>query len=393
MRVNSIAILKTIEISLSNLFLSIAEIPVILCKLRIKKLSNNPTFATKILLQNEYLMHQLHIYRTINSLLCEKLRKRKTKFSFYEKLKIIYYVKKFGIPMRRIKSYLPLSKSTITKWIKDLKKGIFNLFPKSRRPHNPHKTPKGIEELICKIKQDNPTWGYLRICGEILKLGIYKSPNTIKNILKRNGYLPEPDKKEIKENKITTQNPHQLWGIDITTVRIFNLITVYILCIIEDFSRVLLGYSITLKPTSKWVTDVITKVIEKFRLPQNILTDNGPQFISEEFKQFTTTLNITHKRCRPYHFQTNGKIERFFRSLKYELLNYYFLTSLSQLNRLMNQYITYYNYYRPNQGVNNEIPMERLRGKIKKLRIVQNPGKIRKIRFGGILNAYVAKAA
>lgn len=245
---------------------------------------------------------------------------------------------------------------------------------------------------MCVMKKENPARGYVRISAELFKLWICRSPNTVKEILKRNGQVPEPEEDE-KIQAIETKYPHEIWAMDITTVRIFNLIPLYLFCVLDDFSRCVLSYAVAFRPSSQWVIGVLEKTARKFGAPRRMLTDNGGQFFSEEFQQFTSVNNIRHIRTRPYHPQTNGKMERFFKSLKYELLNYFFLTSVRQLNVLVSEYITYYNHYRPHQGIENAVPFEKLEGKVKRLKVYHLPDKVVRITFAGMLHAYLPRAA
>ncbi len=377
---------------LSSLFLFVAEGQSRLAHLKIIRLSRNPQAVTELLLQNERLRHQVQMYKAANVLLCKKLNKQNTAFSFLEKVRILYLMKKWGLSARCVKNYFPLSPRTFERWLRQLRQGFFHLIPKSRKPRRSTRTPKGIEALVCRMKSENPLWGYVRLSAELSKLGICRSPNTVKEILKRNGSMPEPEEDE-RIQTVETKRPHEMWAMDITTVRIFNLIPVYLFCMIDDFSRCALGYAVTLRPTSQWVIGVLEKTAERFGVPRRILTDNGGQFLSDEFKQFAAHYKICHVRTRPYHPQTNGKIERFFKSLKYELLNYFFLTNMRQLDSLVSEYITYYNHYRPHQGIDNAIPAEKLQGNVRRLKPLQPARAVTRITFAGILHAYLPRAA
>lgn len=377
---------------LSFLFLFLAKSKAQMTRLKIRKLSRNPDAVTALVLQNERLREQVQLYKTINILLCRKVKTQRVPFSFVEKLKIIFTIRKHGVSGRRIRNYLPLSSRTFERWLCRLRQGLFHLFSQSRKPQQTRRTPKGVESLVCVLKHENPLWGYTRISAELLKLGICRSPNTVKAILNRSRYVPEPED-EISVKNIETHQPHEMWAMDITTVRIFNVIPIYLFCVIDDFSRCILLHGITFKPSSRWVVDVLEKAARKFGAPRRMLTDNGGQFVSEEFKQFAAQYKIHHVRSRPYHPQTNGKMERFFKSLKYELLNYFFLTSAGQLESLVAEYVLYYNHYRPHQGIENAIPFEKLEGKVKRLKVHHPADKITRISFAGMLHAYLPRAA
>ena len=106
--------------------------------------------------------------------------------------------------------------------------------------------------------------------------------------------------------------PNALWSIDLTTLRVFGIFKVYVLGIIDHYSRKVFCLSSTFHPTAEWIVCELKRVFGVFGVPKRIITDNGGQFISTDFQELMTISGINHARTSVGHPQTNGKIERFF---------------------------------------------------------------------------------
>jgi transposase InsO family protein len=91
-------------------------------------------------------------------------------------------------------------------------------------------------------------------------------------------------------------------------------------------------------------------------VPERIITDNGGQFASAAFQKLMTTCGINHVRTSVGHPQTNGKIERFFQSLKYEFVSLFFLRSKGHLDGLLSEYLRYYNEFRLHEALDGQTP-------------------------------------
>jgi len=333
------------------------------------------------------------ILKSANAFMREQIKQQKhIRWTKTAQLGIMRLVHKFGIPHTKIPVYFPVTRSTFLRWLTKLKNGNFFYSIKSSRKIHPQKTPHAITALICRMKIDNPRWGYLRISSELAKLGIKRSATTINKILRKKLHLQSP--------QIITSHPHQVWQMDITTVKIFWFIPAYIFVAIDDYSRAIMTFSVSLKPSADWIKKNLLKAFTTHGKPEAVRTDNGGQFISQQFKSFLKNMNISHLRCPPRYPLLNGKVERFFLSLKTEILNKISINSFRQLKQLVAEYIAYYNFYRPHQGINMQIPMTLLNNNRSYVAAglipscndgPQNfiPIKITRLTFAGILNAYV----
>ncbi len=173
---------------------------------------------------------------------------------------------------------------------------------------------------MCRMKKENPSWGYERIAGELKNLGISIHRSTVRRILIKHRLIPPSLKACLDWMKIITHRPHEMWAMDVFRTRLLGFIPIYLCIILDDYSRAILGFSVGFFPTVQWVISCLKEAIERYGRPLSILTDNGSCF-QKQFEVFLATLSIAHKRCSIGHPQTNGKVERLWKSLKYELLN------------------------------------------------------------------------
>ncbi|MEK6700577.1 MAG: DDE-type integrase/transposase/recombinase [Nitrospirota bacterium] len=330
------------------------------------------------------------------------IRRRRLKPPFLTKCRMILFVFMFNVPHRRIHLYLPVSKSTILRYISMVKTNFFGLLFKRSRFFLPvNKTPKDIELLVWKIKEENLSWGYLRIALHLWRLRVFLSPSTVRRIVLRPRPVPAPPRKDRTDGKkfkpIVVIRPNALWSIDLTTLRVFGIFKVYVLGIIDHYSRKVFCLSSTFHPTAEWIVCELNKVCGVFGVPKRIITDNGGQFISTVFQELMTISGINHVRTSVGHPQTNGKIERFFQSLKYEFVSLFFLRSKGQLDGLLAEYLLYYNEFRLHEAIDGQTPNavhydKRTEKPDKSSKRIRAP--IEEIRMGnGHLRAYRLKEA
>lgn len=314
-----------------------------------------------------------------------------------KKLQMIYFKLRFGVSLRKISRYLPISRTAVINYLNQLRLGISNLLPRTRGYHNsPNRTPVSIAELIYQIHQDNPHWGRWKIALSIWKIGVYVSPSTVRNILN----VPKPDYRrpetetKIKLRSINGKYPNHVWSIDLTTVYIF-LRPLYILAVLDHYSRKALVLASTFNPTAGWVVGQLKVIAVRYGRPKHLISDHGGQFIAGDFKEYLRTNRICHRYGQVGRANSNGKIERFFLSLKYEFLNLYFLFSKPKTDGLLKDYLIYYNEHRPHEALDGQIPDEiyfrRPRDKPPKdAKTIK--GTLEQISFGdGLLKAYRLK--
>lgn len=157
--------------------------------------------------------------------------------------------------------------------------------------------------------------------------------------------------------------PNDLWQTDIMTFMLKGQYRLYLIGFMDDNSRFLVGWGLFRYQTTKHVQEVFRAAIEKHGLPKEVLSDNGRQYYSwrgkSQFTDMLRKLGIAHIRSRPYHPQTLGKIESFWRNMWQECLSAVPLPSFEEAEQKIKEYVEHYNYKRPHQGIENLVPADR----------------------------------
>ncbi|MEK7448977.1 MAG: DDE-type integrase/transposase/recombinase [Planctomycetota bacterium] len=309
-----------------------------------------------------YLRQEVRRLKYANILMRQELNKVKTKRPcLCKKLQIIWFKLRFDISLRKVCRYLPVSKTAVINYLKQLQSGISNLASRRRISYiSPYRTPVSITALIWEIHEDNPYWGRWKIAMAIWKLGVYVSPSTVRNILNS----PKPDYRRpdqetpVKARAVKGKYPNHLWSIDLTTVYVFFK-PLYILAVIDHFSRKAMILATTFHPTAEWVIKKFKESAGRFGKPRHLISDYGTQFTADDFKKYLKEQDIKHRYARISKANGNSKVERFFRSLKYELLNLYLFFSKDKVDRLLKDYLTYYNEHRPHEALDGRVPNDR----------------------------------
>lgn len=220
-----------------------------------------------------------------------------------------------------------ISRKTGHKWINRAEMGL-PLCDQSRRPHQqPSKTADEVEQKIIQMRLAHPAWGGKTIRAALEAAGVEGLPSdkTCCNIIKRNGLIdPAESAKHTAFQRFEKEHCNEMWQTDFKgDFLLGNGVRCYPLTILDDHSR----FSIRIEPKTS-ATGVKESFIQAFReygLPNSVLSDNGAQFAGahrgiSQFERFLMDLDILPIHGRPIHPQTQGKIERFHRTLKKEAL-------------------------------------------------------------------------
>src|ERR1700689_228148 len=252
-----------------------------------------------------------------------------------------------------------------------------DLLPQKRGPrYKARRTVPFIENKVIELRQKgNNKYEIVNI----LKPSLHKftpSPSTVYNICKRNNINRlQPVMKENKR-KIIKERIGQLGHIDAhhlsKSIIKAQSNKLYLICIIDDYSR--LAWAELVEDISSLTVmfaalKCLNMLNDQYQIKfEEILSDNGPEFgprISKQkdkhpFERMLIELGITHRYTKPYRPQTNGKVERFWRTLEDDLIRETHFDSLQELKDELLQYLYYYNHERPHQGINNKKPIEQM---------------------------------
>lgn len=278
-----------------------------------------------------------------------------------------------------------ITRRTGYKWLQRYQEeGLLGLKDKSRRPnHFPNKTSDEIDQYVVGLRKNDPEWGAKklhRILFAHKKRGMYTystvpSKNTITRILKRNGLIsPDHSKQSEGFERFEHMYPNELWQMDYKGYfLLLNKEICHPLTITDDHSR----YNICLEACKNQqeitVRQALINVFRKYGLPYKILTDNGSPWgttgndLADGIRSYSALekwliqLNIKLIHGRPYHPQTQGKEERFHRTLKQELIDYEQFRDHEHCQKRFNIWREKYNCIRPHEAIDFKTPAERYR--------------------------------
>jgi len=257
-----------------------------------------------------------------------------------------------------------ISRKTGYKWIKRYQESGC-LEDKSRKPkRTSSKTDERIEKLIIETRQERPGWGARKIHAYLSRKGEHMPCiRTVNNILKRNGLISlEASQARRPFKRFEREHSNDLWQADFKgDILMADGNKCYPLGIIDDHSR----YALLIEPkhNQKGVLHNFIQTFQKYGLPQSILTDNGSTFsgFNRGYTQFERALmdqDILPIHGRVYHPQTQGKIERFYRSMVDELLKFHRLQNFGEAIELLEQWRLIYNHERPHEALGDRCPAQ-----------------------------------
>ena len=219
------------------------------------------------------------------------------------------------------------------------------------------------KQAIIDFHLKHPLEGYRRLTYMMLDADVVAvSPASVWRVLKQAGLLSRWKAKPSRKGSGFEQplQPHQHWHIDVSYINICG--TFYYLCsILDGFSRFIVHWDLRKSMREADIEVILERAKERYPgAKPRIISDNGPQFIARDFKEFIRFSGMTHVRTSPYYPQSNGKIERWHQSLKSECLRPRTPLSLEDAQRLVRAYVEHYNHIRLNSAVGYITPQDML---------------------------------
>jgi transposase InsO family protein len=267
-----------------------------------------------------------------------------------------------------------ISPKTAYKWLaryaKDKAPGLED---RSRRPLcTPSRTPSELEAQVLALRQQHPAWGGRKISKRLKKLGYADAPapSTVTSILHRHGLISEAASTQATAwQRFEHPQPNELWQIDFKGYFPTPAGLCYPLTVLDDHSRFNLVLAACARTNTQSVQPLLTEAFRRYGLPVRINADNGSPWGSPSEREHGITrltvwlirLGICISHSAPAHPQTNGKDERFHRSLKAEVLNGRSFNDLQHAQRAFDYWRHVYNKQRPHEALDLATPIERYR--------------------------------
>lgn len=276
-----------------------------------------------------------------------------------------------GANIRELCRRFQVSAKTFYKWLKRSKaEGQIGLKNRSRRPHrSPRRTEAELETRILSVRSAHPSWGARKIRRVLVNRGELELPtnSTVHRILQRNGAIdPVESEKHQAWQRFEHEAPNQLWQMDFKgwfptlDQRRCNPLT-----ILDDHSRYVVCLQACLDQQTATVQNQLIATFRRYGLPERMTMDNGAPWGNDLQHQHTPLtvwlirLGIGISHSRPYHPQTQGKDERFHRTLDVDLLRWHSFRHAAHVQKHFDDYRYVYNRERPHQALGMEVPASR----------------------------------
>jgi transposase InsO family protein len=222
------------------------------------------------------------------------------------------------------------------------------------------------KRAILDYHDRHPLEGYRRLTFMMLDDDVVAvSPSSVYRVLRSHNRLDRWYQRPSKKGTGFVQplQPHQHWHIDIAYINICG--TFYYLCsILDGCSRAIVYWEIRESMKEAEVERIIERARERFPGVQpRMISDNGPQFIAHDFKNYIRLVGMTHVRISPYYPQSNGKIERWHKTLKSETIRLKVPSSLHEAKRTVARFVDHYNNRRLHSAIGYIAPADRLAGR------------------------------
>jgi putative transposase len=253
---------------------------------------------------------------------------------------------------------------TILAWQRRLERRKWDYSARRRRGPGRPWTPDDIEALVCRLAREN-AWGYQRIRGELLKLGITRSKGCIADILRGNGLPPSPQRKGLTWQQFLSRHAEVLLCADLFTKGVWTfcgLRTVYVLFVLHLRARRIVLAEATFSPHGQWMGQMARNLLMSCAdleiAPRFVLHDRDKLLIWD----FDAVLTGARTKVVKTPFRApdaNAHAERWVRSVTEECLDHLILFGLGSLRRALRIYRYFFNGHRPHQGIANRIPDRR----------------------------------
>jgi len=289
-----------------------------------------------------------------------------------QRLLILDTWRRSGLPAADFSTIVSIPRHTLYSWKKRFEQeGPAGLLDRPKGGRKGSRVPDLTKRAILMLKESNPDWGCQRISDMLVRgPALPASPTTVARVLKEAGYELEevstrrhPD----KVRRFERARSNQLWQTDLFTFVLKRQNRrVYLVAFMDDHSRFLTGFGLHASQSSALVLEVLRTAITSYGPPEEILTDNGTQYVTWRGKSaFTKELEkrgIRQVVASPHRPQTLGKIERFWGTLWRECVETAVFLDLADAQRRIGHFIDYYNFQRTHQGINGLVPADRYFG-------------------------------
>lgn len=301
------------------------------------------------------------------------------RYSQAEKLEIIRVVEDSELSARRTLQELDVNRSSFYEWYRRYRAGgydgLANGSPSPKRFWN--RIPETEKERIVQMALEQPERSPRELAWYITDHeGYFISESSVYRVLKAYDLVTSPQY-VVLSARDSFQHPttrvNELWQTDFTYFRIIGWGWYYLGTVLDDYSRYIIAWKLFTTMTATDVTDLLDMAVERTGVEEvsvrhrpRLLSDNGSAYVSQELREYLASRGMTQTHGAPYHPMTQGKIERYHRSLKNVInLDKYFLPW--ELEHEIDRFVRYYNNERYHESLDNVTPADVYQGRYQEI--------------------------
>jgi len=316
-----------------------------------------------------------------------------------QRLEAVKLVATKAISVAELARRFQVSRKTVYKWVQRFHvEGDAGLADRSRRPGgSPSRTDDALERRVLEVRETHPAWGGRKIRAVLAREGLCPpAPSTITEILRRHGKLGERAGQPRAFQRFERDTPNELWQMDFKGhFAMRDGGRCHPLTVLDDHSRYSVGLVACGNERGETVRESLVHIFRRCGMPSQMLMDNGSPWGNDRESPWTPLtvwllkLGVRVSHGRPYHPQTQGKDERFHRTLKAELLSGREFRNLTDCQSRFDPWRDVYNFQRPHEALGMRVPADRYRPSSQSYREEPEPwpkapdDEARKVQYGG----------
>lgn len=296
-----------------------------------------------------------------------------------EKYEVIRLVEESELSVRRTLNELGVSRSSFYRWYKAYRDdGYEGLVARNKSPRQFwNKLPESVKEQCLEVALEHPELSPRELAWHITDQHEYFiSESSVYRLLKQYDLITSPAYILLQAGDkfhTPTRRINELWQTDFTYFKIVGWGWYFLSTVLDDYSRYIISWKLTTTMSADDAKLTLDDAIEQTGVAQvmvkhrpRLLSDNGPCYLSKELREYLDEQKIEHTRGAPYHPQTQGKIERYHRSMKnvVKLENYYYPW---ELEKAIRQFVDYYNHQRYHESLDNVTPADMFYGRYEEI--------------------------
>ncbi len=240
-----------------------------------------------------------------------------------------------------------VQRQTVLRWHRQGWKAYWRWRSRRWRGRGRPRIPREVRALIRRITSENSLWGQRRIQAELARLGFRVCARAVAKYMRR----PLDGQPSPGWRRCLAQHAQQIWACDLFTVQTIWFRTLYVFFVIDHGTREIIHAQVTAHPTAQWLAQQMVAACDCDRVPPRYLIHDRDGSYGVAFDRRVRSLGIRYVRTPVRAPKANAVAERWIRTVRAECLDHVFVFGHQHLQRLLNEYVDYYNRWRPHQSL------------------------------------------